>query len=154
MVSLELEQRRAEAWRLLTGFLNADANTAIDLTLQLKPRDEDWSRVFIGESAERARLGYTSLWSAPVAPLPKEGQVALVVNAALAAELQVKTERTAAFPGAYATVAFRFQPERVWIAWKYTRPGETTGMAWDGLVWVDDHWAWFPKPWRVLGAAT
>ena len=27
------------------------------------------------------------------------------------------------------------------------------GMAYDGLVWIDDHWAWFPKPFRVLRAA-
>lgn len=25
------------------------------------------------------------------------------------------------------------------------------GMAYDGLIYVNGHWAWFPKPWRVLG---
>ena len=41
-------------------------------------------------------------------------------------------------------------PHRVWARWKFVRPGEPSGMAYDGLVWVDDHWAWFPKPYRVL----
>lgn len=150
MASTEIEQRRAEAWRLLTRFLTADAATALDLTLQLQPRDEDWARVFVGDAAERAKAGYTSLWSAPVSPLPKDGQVNLIVSAALAAELQLRTPRTASFPGAYADIAYRLQPERPWIAWKYTKPGESHGMAWDGLVWIEDHWAWFPKPWRVL----
>ena len=30
-------------------------------------------------------------------------------------------------------------------------PGESLGMAFDGLVHVNGHWAWFPKPWRALG---
>ena len=25
-----------------------------------------------------------------------------------------------------------------------------SGLAFDGLVWCDDHWAWFPKPYRFL----
>lgn len=23
-------------------------------------------------------------------------------------------------------------------------------MSYDGLVFMTDHWAWFPKPWRML----
>jgi hypothetical protein len=26
----------------------------------------------------------------------------------------------------------------------------TVIQAYDGLVWCDDHWAFFPKPYRVL----
>jgi hypothetical protein len=24
-------------------------------------------------------------------------------------------------------------------------------MAYDGLIYVNGHWAWFPKPWRIKG---
>jgi hypothetical protein len=24
-------------------------------------------------------------------------------------------------------------------------------MAFDGLIFVNNHWTWFPKPWRVFG---
>ena len=34
----------------------------------------------------------------------------------------------------------------------FVQPGEAHGMAHDGLVYLDDHWAWFPKPWRVLSS--
>ena len=35
-------------------------------------------------------------------------------------------------------------------AFKFVKPGETLGMAFDGLVWVNGHFAIFPKPWRFL----
>ncbi|TMQ06352.1 MAG: hypothetical protein E6J91_38110 [Deltaproteobacteria bacterium] len=31
--------------------------------------------------------------------------------------------------------------------------GEQLGMAYDGLIYVNNHWAWFPKPWRALGGS-
>jgi hypothetical protein len=54
------------------------------------------------------------------------------------------------FPGGYRRIARLLQPHRVWVSWKYLRPGADAGMAYDGLVWLDDHWAWFPKPYRAL----
>lgn len=29
-------------------------------------------------------------------------------------------------------------------------PGQTLGMAFDGLVHVNGHWRLFPKPWKAL----
>jgi hypothetical protein len=37
-------------------------------------------------------------------------------------------------------------PQRVWVAWEVIPLGKSAGMAYDGLVWIEDHWAWFPKP--------
>jgi hypothetical protein len=54
------------------------------------------------------------------------------------------------FPQGYRAIAKWLQPGRVWVAWKYLKPGAQSGDAYNGLVWVDDHWAWFPKPFRVL----
>lgn len=145
-----IDADRARAWSFLSAFLSLDAGSALQLTLQLRPRESDYARVFVGASASRVHAGYLPFWSAPVAPLPRAGQSNLIVTAALAAELGLGTTAARAFPGAYTQIASRLQPDRVWVAWKYTRPGEPYGMAWDGLVWMDDRWAWFPKPWRVL----
>jgi hypothetical protein len=54
------------------------------------------------------------------------------------------------FPGGYRSVAGLLTPTRVWVAWRYRSPGSSTGLSYDGLVWCDDHWAFFPKPYRVL----
>ena len=149
--ALALDQRRREAWELLARFLSGTPAETLALTLTLEPRESDYERVFLGDAAARAREGYRGLWSSPVAPLPREGQTTIMVTAAPAAELQLGTERSLAFPGGYRKVAHHLAPDLVWVTWKYTRPGDHIGMAWDGLVWVDDHWAWFPKAWRVLG---
>ncbi len=55
------------------------------------------------------------------------------------------------FPGGYKRVADKFKPGLTVYRWKYAKPGEKLGMAFDGLVHVNDHWVWFPKPWRVFG---
>jgi hypothetical protein len=57
------------------------------------------------------------------------------------------------FPEGYHAIVPLLDPHRVWVCWKYTRPGAASGLAYDGLVWCDDHWAWFPKPYRMLAAA-
>ncbi len=152
--TFELDALRRDAWQILSRYLSCTPTEALNRTMALAPRDEDYDRVFVGEAAELARKGYRALWSAPVAPLPREGQTSLLVTAATAAELQLDTERSRSFPGGYKKAAHLLAPDLVWVAWKYTRPGETMGMAWDGLCWVDDHWAWFPKAWRVISQAT
>ena len=53
------------------------------------------------------------------------------------------------FPGGYQKVKDFFKPGLTVYRWKYTKPGETLGMAYDGLIFVNNHWAWFPKPWRI-----
>lgn len=59
-----------------------------------------------------------------------------------------------AFPGAYKTLAQRMlAPGRVWVTWTYTEPDAERGMRYDGLVWLEDRWVWFPKPWRFVQAA-
>ncbi|MBW1876968.1 MAG: hypothetical protein JRJ84_01265 [Deltaproteobacteria bacterium] len=58
--------------------------------------------------------------------------------------LREDNELSAHFPEAYHAVAQVLDTSRVWMCWRYD------GLRYDGLVWVNDHWAWFPKPWRVL----
>ena len=55
------------------------------------------------------------------------------------------------FPGGYREVARAFQPDPIWLCWKFVEPGSRLGMAHNGLVQVEPlRFAWFPKPWRVL----
>lgn len=56
------------------------------------------------------------------------------------------------FPGGYRSVANLLVPARVWATWQYHSTGNSAGICYDGLVWCDDHWAFFPKPYRVLTA--
>lgn len=117
----------------------------------LKPRPGDAALAFSGDAAAQLRPFYERLWATPpmalgVAP----DQTALRVAAATVDLLRVPNPVGDAFPGGYRRIVEMLVPGRVWVAWKYVRPGSATGMAFDGLVFLDDHWAWFPKPWRGL----
>ena len=117
----------------------------------LRPRDGDAARVFPGLDADAVARAYRAVWDAePAPPRPRAEQTELVCDLAPAGMLGHDNELSHRFPGGYRRIAPLLDPHRVWARWKFVRPGEPSGMAYDGLVWVDDHWAWFPKPYRVL----
>lgn len=128
----------------------ANAPTEI-LVATLKPRDEDYDAVFVGEAAQRARTGYAAFWANPPKALGKRGQTQVRAFASEADALGVENEFSREFPGGYRRVAAQLQPFKVWLTFKLVEPGKPDGMSYDGLVWLGDRWAWFPKPWRILG---
>jgi len=108
----------------------------------------------VAEVVEQARSGYRSLWS-QVPPWPvKPDQTDLRIGAAFAKDFATENARIRPFPGGYRDVARYLLPDRIWIVWEHVTPGAKDGILFDGLVAIDDHFAWFPKPWRVLGAAS
>lgn len=120
----------------------------------LRPREDDFARVFIGEAAAHAQAAYAAMWAAPPAGLAQPDQTRVLAYAAPASALAVDGPERSQFPGGYRDIAGHLQPDRVWLTFVFVAPGETRGMAYDGLVWIDGRWAWFPKPWRYLRAAT
>jgi hypothetical protein len=117
----------------------------------LRPRDGDYALVFTAAAAPAARKAYATVFERAGIPRPADpGQTRLVCHLAPAGMLAGDNELSRPFPGGYRAIADQLNPHRVWVRWKFCRPGETAGMAYDGLVWVDDHWAWFPKPYRAL----
>lgn len=117
----------------------------------LKPLAGDYEKVFVGDAIEVARRAYATLWEAPFdMAYPTREQTILLCYLAPAGMLAEDNELSRPFPSGYRSIARSLNPHRVWVRWKYVRPGEKSGLAYDGLVWCDDHWAWFPKPYRVL----
>ena len=121
-----------------------------ELTTALRPQPGDYARAFEPEIVEQARTIYETLWAHPprVERSPAGSQLKLAI--APAGMLLEKNELSREFPGGYRAIAPLLNPHRVWVAWKLIPPGKDAGMAYDGLVWLDDHWAWFPKPYRAL----
>jgi hypothetical protein len=118
----------------------------------LVPRPEDYALVFIGEAAAAARQAYEHLWADPantwMRPSPQQRDILCYV--APAGMLADENELSYYFPGGYRAIASLLEPSRVWVAWKYVEKGTSSGLAYNGLVWVKNHWAWFPKPYRYL----
>jgi hypothetical protein len=120
------------------------------LSVALSPRPGDAALAFVPEVAERVAAVYDALWneSPRVEHVPTLGELKLyLAPAGMLTEDNALSNR---FPGGYRAVAPLLQPQYVWACWKYLKPGESAGMAYDGLVWLNDHWAWFPKPYRAL----
>ncbi len=130
--------------------LGEDDDWRRTLTSTLRPRPEDYARVFLGEASQRAREGYESFWSAePILEVRREHAE---VRAAAALAGQLHDEAVAyEFPGGYREIVDQLVPDRWWLTWQFVAPGAPHGVQYDGLVRLDDHFAWFPKPWRVLG---
>lgn len=147
----ELRSIERDAVALLVPLGSASAT---ELIAALKPDDADYARVFVGDAAAQARRGYDEMWTNPPGQLARPGQIEVQAFATLAAAFLTDNERSQEFPGGYRKIAAHLRPDVVWLRFKYTAPGQTSGMAYDGLVRLDGRWAWFPKPWRVLPDAT
>lgn len=148
--ALALAGTVAELARPLLQRLTSDPAGFLDA---VRPRPDDAARAFMPEAAEAASAAYEAIWRAQRAPRPEPGQTDLHVVAAPAGLLDADNPLSAVFPKGYRTIAHLLRPHRVWLRWQHVRPGEKDGLMLDGLVWLDDHWAWFPRPYRVLGDA-
>ena len=112
----------------------------------LRPRDADYDAVFLPAATASARAGYAGLWAAPPPWPVKPTQTDIHVHAARSEDLASDPF----FPGGYKDIARFVKPGQIWMLWEHVVPGERAGMSFDGLVAFADHYAWFPKPWRVV----
>lgn len=120
-----------------------------ELVQGFRPQEEDYARVFT--EPEPFRTLYATVWSQiPASSGVRPDQSELRTLAATTALLRSSNPVSDAFPGGYRRVAPLLVPGQVWVAWKYVRPGQSAGMAFDGLTRVEERWVWFPHPWRAL----
>lgn len=137
----------------LTPILQAVATDPAGAALrELRPRQEDYATTFVPAAAHQARDRYDALWDAGLDFQRPVGRTRITIHLAPAGALTDDNALSHPFPGGYRSVAGLLTPTRVWAAWRYLAPGSTAGLAYDGLTWCDDHWAFFPKPYRVLTA--
>jgi len=118
----------------------------------LRPRPEDYATAFVWELKQEARERYEELWDAGIGFRRPVGRTQIAIHLAPAGAFVDDNAMSRPFPGGYRSVVNLLTPTRVWAAWQYRSPGSSTGISYDGLVWCDDHWAFFPKPYRVLTA--
>jgi hypothetical protein len=121
-----------------------------NLLAALRPGPDDYARTFVPEAVAAARDAYETYLATPYRLGPATRDSRVECHVAPAGMLTYDNSLSRHFPGGYAAIAPLLQPQRVWVAWKSIEPGRSAGMAYDGLVWLDDHWVWFPKPYRVL----
>ncbi len=135
---------------LLTQFLDTSANHAA-LSAALRPTAADYAAAYVGEAAGKLETAYGAAWDAgKFVVKPNAGQTELLLWAATSEDLKNGSGDAGKFPGGYKSVVQHLQPGVTFYRFKFVKPGETLGMAFDGLVHVNGRWTIIPKPWRVL----
>lgn len=149
-VTHEVGLTMARARTLLKQFLAPNAPLA-QLAKQLRPQPGDAAKVFVAAYAPMIEQAYGHLYeNVDPVPRPNTGQTELLLAGATSDTIR-DSGPPSTFPGGYRRIGSAILPGRTWLCWKFVAPGKRLGLAFDGLVWVDDHWAWFPKCYRVLG---
>ena len=142
---------------LLTEFLKPDADRK-KMTMELRPTKEDYRAFYVDEAtAARAETFFDKLWSSGDAVVaPKDGQTELILFSATTEQLGelVPEGEAAQFPSGMQSLASNknLKPNLTIYAFKFVKPGETMGMAFEGLTHINGHWRLFPKPWRYMEA--
>lgn len=113
------------------------------IAAMLKPQPEDYAAVFVGQAATQAADAYAQFWENPPNALTSSVNPKIQVVTRLAQDIVASEE----FPGGYAKIAHLLVPDQAWCRFKL---GGANLIAYDGLVWRGERWAWFPKPWRVF----
>lgn len=120
----------------------------VNFVKTLKPTRQDLQLLFDEPLVDFAEQGINQLYAGNnlYITLPQDAELQVV--ACPAGLLRWANMLSNKFPGGYRDLAGWMTPNRIWLCWKVETP--TTSMAYDGLVWLDDHWCWLPKIFRSL----
>lgn len=140
----------AGAKEMLSAFLKPGADLK-NLTMSLRPSKADYAAVFSADLAAKVAALYDPGWEAGALVLtPKEGQTELMLQSVPSAEIRAWSPAASrALPGGYEKIKDQIKDGLTVYAFKFVKPGESSGMAYDGLVHVNGQWRIFPKPWRA-----
>ena len=139
-----------EARTLIEDMMRPSADLKA-ISKKLQPTTADYKAVIVGDAAAKAEAAYKKDWEAGRIVIAwKAEQSDLKLFAAKVEEIAAGQGDGNDFPGGYKKVVAQFKPGTTIYAWKFVRPGEKVGTEYDGLIWVNNHWVWFPKPWKAL----
>lgn len=115
----------------------------------LCPSVEDCTKLFDQELADPIAKGIAQLYTQSMRVAPGERYTTIEATAATAGMLRWPNELSHQFPSGYRDIAGWMNPKRVWLTWVFKSTGGGT-VRYDGLAWVEDHWVWLPKVFRVV----
>lgn len=139
----------AGARALLQQFFAAGADL-VALTATLRPGPNDYRAVYKEPFASALEKTHSAMWKGRPAVRPKAGQSELLMFFASTTDLIARKKALAIFPGGYKQVVPHMKPGIPIVRFKFVKPGERLGMAFDGLVYVNGRWLLMPKPYRAL----
>lgn len=139
----------AGARALLQQFFAAGANL-VALTASLRPGPKDYRAVYKEPFASALEKTHGAMWKGRPAIRPNAGQSELLMFFTSTTDLIARKKALEVFPGGYKQVVSHMKPGVPIVRFKFVKPGERLGMAFDGLVYVNGRWLLMPKPYRAL----
>ncbi|MEL7255936.1 MAG: HdeA/HdeB family chaperone [Pseudomonadota bacterium] len=139
----------AHARLFLNQFLSARADLAA-LTAAMRPTEAEIRAVYAPPLADRLIGLYAQMFQPGVAIGPNPGQTEVLLWGSTTADLRAGAPVLAEFPGGYKEVRGAMQGEFPIFRFKFVKPGERSGMAFDGLIYINDRYVLMPKPWRAM----
>lgn len=138
------------AKEMLGAFTKPGADD-LALTLKLRPQPADYDAVFVGDAAAKVKALLEPVWDGTKAGLkPTAEQTQIEVYTATGDELKKGEGEAARCPPAYKDIAENINPKMVMYCFRFVKPGEKAGLHGDGLFFVNDHWAMFPKAFKAF----
>lgn len=137
---------------LLNQFLAPGADVK-KLSMEFAPTKADYESYFVPAFVGKAENIYGKPWEkGEIIIQPKPGQTEIILVGFSVADIKAwKGEVVKDLPGGYEKVKDKLKPGNTVYRFKFVKPGEKLGMAYDGLTYTNGHWVLFPKPWRALG---
>lgn len=134
--------------KLVEDLMKADDKKAF--IMKLEPKIADIEALFEPGSVKAIEAHVAEMYGKLGDVGMKPDQTEVIFFSATAEDFQKEAEPAKKFPGGYKRAAAKFKPGVTWYGWKYVKPGESLGMAFDGLAHVNGRWVWIPKPFRAL----
>jgi hypothetical protein len=140
-----------DARTVLAAFVKPGADQAA-LTAALRPKPEDYDAVFVPDAANKLKGELDPLWDGgKLALRPKPEQTEVVVVGATVDQLRTGTGPATDCPRGYQGIADMIKAGNRVYCFRFRAPADKKGISSDGLVWVKDHWAFFPRAFHYLG---
>lgn len=96
----------------LKGFVSTDPGTVELLSQQLRPRDEDWAKVFVPDAVPRFQKYYQAMFHAHPKTIGRPSQTKVRTFVAQAEQLISEDPLSDRFPGGDKNGATCFSPDR------------------------------------------
>lgn len=140
---------KAHAEAFLAQFLQPNADR-VGLTASLRPTEAEIRAVYAPPLADALVGMYNEMFQPGVQIGPNEGQTQVLVWLGTTGSMRDGAPVLEDFPGGYGDVRAYMQGNYPIVRFKFVKPGESLGMAFDGLIWINDRYVLMPKPWRAL----
>lgn len=123
----------------------------VGISRQLRPTSADYKALFDAPTAAKIERVYSKEWDeGNLVIRPKPGQTEVKLFSAKTSDFKTMTGPSKDFPGGWKLVGPHLVGDHTFYRFKTLEPGKDAGMSFDGLVFVNGHWAIVPKPYRGI----